>query len=78
MTLREALAHVNEYGFGDLVDADSLIEQAATELLAIYDKHGLGRGRPEAVGAWESVGDTGPAQCADLYALFEKVGMHVS
>lgn len=31
--LREALAHVDEHGFGDLVDADAIIEQAAREHL---------------------------------------------
>lgn len=38
MTLDEALAYVDEHGFGDLVDADSIIEEAARRVALAGDR----------------------------------------
>lgn len=68
MTLREALAHIEKHGFGDNVDADAVIRQAAHGLVLLYDDHGLVGESPN------SAAD----QCADLYDVLNGVGMPVA
>ncbi len=66
--LRTALAHTDEEGFGDEVDSDAVIEDAARGLLALYDDLGLA-GESE-----YSAAD----QCEALYELLNSLGMEVA
>jgi hypothetical protein len=68
MNLREALAHVSAHGFGDNVDADSIIEHAAVGLVEIYDSHGL----------MGPSGSSAADQCGALYELLDSVGLKVA
>ncbi|HVT78390.1 MAG TPA: hypothetical protein VHD87_15240 [Acidimicrobiales bacterium] len=68
VTLRDALAVVDEHGFGHNVDADALIERAARDLVALYDSHGLHDISP----------DSAADQCATLYEVLNRVGMVVA
>jgi hypothetical protein len=68
MDLKEALKHIEEHGFGDNVDADAIVKQAAEGLVDIYDRHGL-----------EDVsGDSAADQCATLYDVLNGVGLAVA
>lgn len=66
--LRDALHYVATHGFGENVDADSTIEEAASGLLALYDNHGLR----------DVSGSSAADQCADLYTLMNSVGLVVA
>lgn len=68
MNLDEALAHVADHGFGDLVEADQIISQAAAGLAQIYHRHSL----------HEVSASSAADQCADLYDLYNQVGLPVA
>lgn len=68
-TIRHALAHVAEHGFGDDVDSDTIIERAAKGLVAIYDDGDLGAAPDDS----DSAADT----CEKLYLLMGRLGLEV-